>query len=85
LDFANAGFSGCRVLFDGAVFSDGRVSFTRAAFSGGWVSFTDATFSGGQVELDAATGTVPIGLVPGDGSPLPTGLNLPEAWYPSGQ
>ncbi|MET9686792.1 hypothetical protein [Streptomyces coeruleorubidus] len=69
----------------GASFSGATVSFYGANFSSGTVSFDAAAFSSGEVAYTGATGTPPIVLIPGDGSPLPTGLPLPEAWHPTGQ
>ncbi|MFC8141774.1 pentapeptide repeat-containing protein [Streptomyces paradoxus] len=85
VSFHSATFSGDRVWFNRSAFSGGDVSFHSAAFSAGTVTFRHATLSGGTVTFRQATGTPPSGLVPADGSPLPTGLLLPEAWYPTGQ
>ncbi|MBB3081662.1 hypothetical protein FHS41_008220 [Streptomyces violarus] len=83
--FNTAAFSGGRVTFDDATFSGGAMSFYFATFSRGTVLFNCATFSGCAVSFGGATGTPPIGLIPGDGSPLPTGLLLADAWHPTGQ
>ncbi|WP_437112168.1 pentapeptide repeat-containing protein [Streptomyces sp. enrichment culture] len=80
VDFLGANFSGDRVSFAGANFSGGKVSFYGATFSSSTVSFGTATFSGSVVSFDEAMGSAPRGLVPEDGSPLPTGLTLPTTW-----
>ncbi|MFF9203504.1 pentapeptide repeat-containing protein [Streptomyces sp. NPDC014986] len=84
VSFNMAKFSGGMVFFTGAAFSGGEVDFDEAVFSGGEVSFTGAAFSGCRVNFSGATGSVPPGLVPENGSPLPSGLALPGAWYPAG-
>ncbi|MER7788800.1 pentapeptide repeat-containing protein [Streptomyces sp. NPDC097640] len=96
VDFTGAKFSGGAVSFSRAVFSGGTVDFGYAAFSGGTVvfegaefsgstvTFGDAEFTGGTVDLSGAAGVAPSDLVPSGGSPLPTGLSLPSAWYPVG-
>ncbi|MFJ8510758.1 pentapeptide repeat-containing protein [Streptomyces avermitilis] len=81
--FTSARFSGSRVMFGHAYFTDGTVNFTTAEFSGRTVSFTPAEFSGATVDFSDARGDTPHGLVPPPGQPLPTGLTLPPAWYPS--
>jgi uncharacterized protein YjbI with pentapeptide repeats len=78
-----ASFSGGKVSFDNASFCDGTVSFGGVVPLGNMTS-SDASFSGGEVSFRGATGSVPTGLVPEDGSSLPMGLILPEAWYPTG-
>ncbi|WP_235454172.1 pentapeptide repeat-containing protein [Streptomyces olivochromogenes] len=67
-----------------ATFDGGDLS--GAVFSGGTVSFIGAQFSGGgdsAVDFVGARGMAPTHLVPPRGSPLPTGLSLPPAWYPA--
>ncbi|WP_405653527.1 pentapeptide repeat-containing protein [Streptomyces sp. NBC_00019] len=91
--FSRAHFSGGTVRFDRVLFTDGTADFKLTQFSGGTVDFDLASFSGGTVRFDLASffgGTVrfsnviggePSGLVPQDGQPLPTGLDLPPGWY----
>ncbi|MFE5088494.1 pentapeptide repeat-containing protein [Streptomyces mirabilis] len=86
VDFREAHFTGGRVSFN-AEFTGGTVSFHGAEFTGGGVDFRGAEFTGGTVDLSQANGVAPEGLVPSSGRPLPplpTGLNLPPAWYPAG-
>lgn len=82
VSFSRAVFSGSTIDFGYAAFSGGTVVFEDAEFSGSTVTFGDAEFTGGTVDLSGAAGVAPTGLVPSGGSPLPTGLSLPSAWYP---
>lgn len=75
----------------------GAVSFLRASFAAGLITFhgalffrpaavgfEHAAFSGGMIDLSHASGgPAPAALVPAEGSPLPTGLLLPSAWFPT--
>ncbi|MFF4551385.1 pentapeptide repeat-containing protein [Streptomyces sp. NPDC001435] len=85
VDFRGAEFSGGTVDFRSAQFSVGTGFFGIPRFSGGTVAvdFRHAEFSGGTVDFSSAVGVAPAGLVPPSGSPLPTGLALPPAWYPA--
>jgi hypothetical protein len=97
VSFEDATFSGGTVSFKDATFYrpwsfgstryyGGRPPFGGfPTFSGARVVFEGASFSGGTVSFHDATGTPPIGLIPRDGSPLPTGLLLPQAWYRTSQ
>jgi hypothetical protein len=80
--FDRAVFSGGIVRFTGVHFSGGTVHFRWAHFSGGIDDFDSAHFSGGSVIFSTADGAAPSGLMPRDGQPLPTGLSLPQGWYP---
>jgi hypothetical protein len=54
-----------------------------AVFSGGAVTFgDDVQFSGGTIDFSTAGGVARSGLVPWNGQRLPTGLSLPQGWYP---
>ncbi|MFE2600353.1 pentapeptide repeat-containing protein [Streptomyces sp. NPDC059396] len=81
VSFDGAEFSGGTVTFDDATFWNGTVNFNHAAFLGSTVSFNHATFLDGTVNFDHANGSAPSGLVPSGGR-LPTGLSLPQVWYP---
>ncbi|MEU4498917.1 pentapeptide repeat-containing protein [Streptomyces sp. NPDC023998] len=80
--FSGAGFTGGTVHFSGAQFNGGTVSFFGAEFTGATVHFDEAEFTGGDVDFSSAEGTAPPGLLPSGRHPLPTGLSLPQAWYP---
>ncbi|MGW2283504.1 pentapeptide repeat-containing protein [Streptomyces phaeochromogenes] len=84
VNFSGAVFSGGTVNFNEATFSGSTVDFSGAVFSGSTVDFTCAEFSGGRVDFSGATGSAPSGLVPANGSPLPTGVILPPAWQAIG-
>ncbi|MFE7127050.1 pentapeptide repeat-containing protein [Streptomyces sp. NPDC057617] len=79
--FDYAQFLGGTVTFDDATFWNGTVNFNHAAFLGSTVSFNHATFLDGTVNFDHANGSASSGLVPSGGR-LPTGLSLPQVWYP---
>ncbi|MFB7272429.1 pentapeptide repeat-containing protein [Streptomyces sp. NPDC056244] len=79
--FDYAQFLGGTVTFDDATFWNGTVNFNHAAFLGSTVSFNHATFLDGTVNFDHANGSAPSRLVPSGGR-LPTGLSLPQVWYP---
>lgn len=80
VDFNGAGFTGSEMDFHGAKFSGSKVDFIGTMFSGSTVDFIDTIFSGGTVDFDGSLGGAPVGLVPSDGQPLPTGLCLPHNW-----
>ena len=82
VDFTGTRFTDGMVSFTGTRFTDGMVRFIAARFTGGMVDFTHAAFTGGMVDFTHASGVAPSGLVPSIGQTLPTGLSLPETWYP---
>jgi uncharacterized protein YjbI with pentapeptide repeats len=79
VDFSKAKFSGGEVSFSDAKFTV-KGPFLGPEFTSSEVSFSDAEFSGGTVDFSRSTGKAPSGLVPLNGSVLPTGLYLPAAW-----
>jgi len=81
VDFSNAVFCGGEVRFR-AAFSNGVIDFSHARFVGNTADFLYAEFSGGTVDFSHAGGVAPTGLVPSVGQPLPTGMTLPQEWYP---
>ncbi|WP_406313998.1 hypothetical protein [Streptomyces sp. NBC_00118] len=80
VDFSKAKFSGGEVSFCDAKFTVDTGSFLDTEFTSSEVSFRGAEFSGGRVDFSRSTGEAPSGLVPLNGSALPTGLCLPAAW-----
>ncbi|MCI3220911.1 pentapeptide repeat-containing protein [Streptomyces sp. NP-1717] len=93
VDFRGASFTGGTVNFRGASFTGGMINFDGVSFEGSAVDFREAYFSSrtvrffrvdfraGAVDFSGARGTVPNGLVPPSGAPLPAGLTIPPAWH----
>jgi hypothetical protein len=82
--FDNAQFTSGYVRFNGAEFVNDAGSINGREYAGAAVSFDSTQFAGATVDFSHAVGTAPSGLLPATGTLLPTGLNLPSAWYPAG-
>lgn len=83
LHFVGVEFSGGALDFLNAEFASGSVIFDRTELSSDAVSFRGANFAGGTLDLRRASGVVPAGLVPLNGTPLAIGVLLPSEWHPT--